>query len=356
MPEELRFGVFGAGQISHVACEEIARHPAASVVALSDPHPERLAKLAAKVGSVRAYADNRQLLADPDVSAVYIATPNAFHAPLALAALAAGKHVLIEKPFALDAVEAAAVVAASERSGKLLSIGMNLRFNADSQRLAALVRRGALGQVYHAKAFWFRRAGIPKLGTWFSSKALAGGGALYDIGVHLLDLSLFALDRFDPVSVSGRVYSTFGGRGLGEGDWGHSERSHELFDVDDSATALLRFADGATLTLDVSWAIHQKEANRMNVLVHGSEGGAGCFPGEHYRFGAELGSYEVAPLESSRIELEFPHENRFFNFIGAALGRERLCVTASQALAVQRILDAIYESSRLGREVMLSQP
>ena len=104
------------------------------------------------------------------------------------------------------------------------------------------------------------------------------------------------MGRFDPISVSGQVYTSFGPRGIGEGGWGLSERSHLEFDVDDGATALLRFADGATLTLDVSWAIHQKEPDRMNVLVHGSDAGAGCYPGEHYRFGFEKGVYETATL------------------------------------------------------------
>jgi predicted dehydrogenase len=301
---------------------------------------------------LRTYADNKALLADPEVQAVFIATPNAFHAPLALRALAAGKHVLVEKPFATNATEAEAVVNAAARAGKLLSVGMNQRFLPDAQRIARLVRAGELGHVYHAKAFWFRRAGIPKLGTWFGSKSLAGGGALYDIGVHLLDLALFVMDRFEPVSVSGQTYTNFGQRGLGEGGWGLSERSHQDFDVEDGATALLRFRDGATLSLDVSWAIHQKEDDRMNVTLHGTEAGAGCYPGELYRSGPER-AYEVTAL--AETPLDYPHQNRFHNFIGAVLGDESLCVSPQQALAVQRILDAIYESSRLGREVMLSQ-
>jgi len=354
MPSELRFGVVGAGQISRAACQEIHRHPEARVAAVADPNPQRLAELAASLGGARTFSDNEALLADPDLDAVFIATPNAFHAPLALRALRAGKHVLVEKPFATNALEAAVVVEQAKQAGKVLSVGMNQRFRPDSQRVRALVEAGELGRVYHAKAFWLRRAGIPKLGTWFSKKSLAGGGALYDIGVHLLDLALFVMGKFDPVSVSGHTYSTFGPRGIGEGSWGMSEVSHDEFDVDDGATALLRFDDGATLSLDVSWAIHQKDPDRMNVLIHGSDAGAGCYPGEIYRFGAERGTYQTSTL--AETPLAYPHANRFHNFIGAVRGHEELCVSPEQALAVQRILDAIYESSRLGREVMLSQP
>jgi len=349
----VRCGVLGAGQISRYACQEINRHPSARIVAASDPHAGRLAELSASLGGVRTYAESEALIEDPEIDAVFIATPNAYHAPLALRALAAGKHVLVEKPFTMNAAEAEMVVRAAENSDRVLSVGMNQRFRPESQRVADLVRQGKLGRVYHSRAFWLRRSGIPKLGTWFSSKALAGGGALYDIGVHLLDLALFVLDRFDPVSVSGQTYSVFGPRGIGEGTWGLSDRAHPEFDVDDSATALLRFADGATLVLDVSWAIHQKKPERMNVVLHGSDAGAGIYPGELYRYGREPSVYETSTLPDS--PLRYPHCNRFHNFIASILGDEEPCVTPAQALAVQRILDAIAESSRQGREVMLSR-
>ncbi len=354
MSRVLRFGVLGAGQISRAACPEINSHPRARVVAVSDPHPGRLAELAARLGDVGASTDNAALLDDPEIDAVYVATPNALHAPFALRALDAGKHVIIEKPFTTNAADAEAIVERAARAGKLVSVGMNQRFLPDCQRVAALAQRGELGRIYHAKAFWFRRAGIPKLGSWFGSKALAGGGALYDIGAHLLDLALFALDRFDPRSVSGQVYSSFGARGVGEGDWGLSDRDHPDFDVDDAATALLRFEGGLTVTLDVSWARHQREANLMNVELHGTVAGAGCYPAELY--GAKTPPSADEPRHLADAPLPYPHQSRFHNFIGAILGTESLCVTPGQALAVQRILDAIYESSRLGREVMLSRP
>lgn len=354
MSRRVRFGVLGAGQISRYACPEIGSHPQAQVVAVSDPHAGRLADLASRLEGVRAVADSTALLTAPDVDAVYIATPNRFHAPFALQALEAGKHVIIEKPFTTSAADAEEIVARAERLGRLVTVGMNQRFLPDCQRVAELTRQGALGHVYHAKAYWFRRSGIPKLGSWFGSKALAGGGALYDIGAHLLDLALYALGRFDPHSVSGQVYSSFGARGVGEGDWGLSDREHPDFDVDDAATALLRFPDGLSLTLDVSWARHQREPDVMNVLLHGTTAGAGCYPGELYGSGSAPDTYDTRPLPES--PLPYPHQSRFHNFIGAILGTEALCVSPAQALAVQRILDSIYESSRLGREVMLSNP
>jgi predicted dehydrogenase len=175
---------------------------------------------------------------------------------------------------------------------------------------------------------------------------------LLDIGVHLLDLALFTMDNFRPVSVSGCTYSRFGHRGLGEGGWGFSDRSDVAFDVDDFATALVRFDNGASLTLDASWALHQSESDRQNVVIHGSEAGAGCYPAELYSFGAAGEQYQVT--RAPALPLPYAHESAFHNFVNAVLGREPLCVTTAQALTVQRILDAIYQSSESGNDVRLT--
>ncbi|HEV8244738.1 MAG TPA: Gfo/Idh/MocA family oxidoreductase [Polyangiaceae bacterium] len=352
MKTPVRFGVVGAGQIGHYACDEIGGHADAKVVAAADVNQQRLDELGQKFDIERRYLDPEALLADEGVDAVYIATPNAYHAPLALAALEQGKHVILEKPFALNAAEAQAVVSSAAQRKLWFTVGMNQRFRADSQKVRELVRRGDLGEVYNAKSFWFRRTGIPKLGTWFGKKALSGGGSLLDIGVHLLDLALFVMDEFKPTSVFGQTYTKFGNRGLGEGGWGFSDRTESGFDVDDLATALIKFESGRTLGLDVSWAIHQADGNRMNVLLHGTDGGAGCYPAELYKPGEPGGEYQV--LKELDIATPFAHESRFHNFVNVILEREPLCVTPEQALVVQRILDAIYQSSQTGKEVILS--
>jgi predicted dehydrogenase len=350
---DIRFGIIGAGQIAHCCCAEINEHQHASVIAAADPHPGRLAEFCEANEIANAYGDGRELIADPNVDAVYIAVPNAFHAPLAKAALDGGKHVILDKPFALDLDEARMVAATAEASGKQFMLGMNQRYRSDSQKIRALVQQGILGEIYHAKAYWFRRSGIPKFGTWFCNKELAGGGALLDIGVHLLDLCLHTIDNFEPISVLGSTYSKFGNRGIGEGRWGKSDSDGDRFDVEDFACAMIRMANGATITLDVSWAIHHRDANRMNVDIFGTEGGASLYPAELCRFSPEpwRDGYEI--LNDLNPEIPYPHENRFHNFINVLLGKEAPGSTIDEALAVQSILDAIYESCRNGSEVRL---
>jgi predicted dehydrogenase len=190
MSKQIRFGVIGAGMISLSGVQSINKHPQATVVAATDPHKGRLDELCAAGNIPQAYPTTEALLADKQIDAVYIAVPNKFHVPLSVQALNAGKHVILDKPFAMNYAEAESAACAARAAGKVLTLGMNQRFAASSQQFRTLVKEGALGEVYHAKASWTRRSGIPKLGTWFGNKELAGGGCLYDIGVHMLDLCL----------------------------------------------------------------------------------------------------------------------------------------------------------------------
>lgn len=347
----VRYGFIGAGAISHSSAKAVNAHPESTVAAAWDPSAERLAELCHAQGIATQHGSAESLLADADIDAVYIAVPNKFHAPYAKQALEAGKHVILDKPFALNLAEAKGVAAAARKSGKLFTLGMNQRFRSESQRIRSLVQGGSLGEIYHAKAFWFRRSGIPRLGTWFGNKELAGGGCLLDIGVHLLDLCLHTIGNFQPVSVLGSTYTKFGNRGLGEGGWGKSDREGLLFNVDDFASAMIRMANGASVTLDVSWACHAADGNRMDVHVYGTEGGAGLYPARVFRADPMRAEYDVIDKPGGAIPMA--HECRFANFTNAIHGKEELCTTLEQALAVQSILDAIYESSATGHEARI---
>jgi predicted dehydrogenase len=349
----VNFGFIGAGQISHHSADIINKHPHARVIAVQDPHTDRVKELCAAHGIPKACTTADEIFSDPEVDAVYIATPNKFHVPLTVQALEAGKHVILEKPFAMSYPEALLATETAKRAGKVLTLGMNMRFGKAPQTLRALVQAGMLGEIYHAKGFWFRRTGIPRLGTWFGNRELAGGGCLYDIGVHLLDLSLYLMDNFDAVSVYGATYTKFGHRGLGEGGWGKSDRADIPFDVEDFATALIRFGNGSTVSLDVAWACHAEDDNRNDVHLYGTEAGAHAMSGKVLRRDPQSGEYLV--VQNLRSEVRYPHSDRFHNFINHLRGEEELCVTIEQALMVQKILDAIAESSVTGREVRLDK-
>ncbi|MCC5804767.1 MAG: Gfo/Idh/MocA family oxidoreductase [Opitutales bacterium] len=351
--EKLNFGFIGAGQISAHSAGKVNEHPRARVLAAHDLNADRLRELCEANGIERRYATREDLLADGDIDAVYIAVPNAFHAPFAIEALRAGKHVILDKPFALSLAEADEVVAAARETGKTFTLGMNQRFGSGVQKIRALAGTGVFGDIYHAKATWLRREGIPRLGTWFGNRELAGAGCLFDIGVHMLDVCLYVIDNFDPVSVSGATYTKFGNRGLGEGGWGLSDRAKTEFNVDDFASALIKFRNGATVALDVAWACHIEGKNRMGAEVFGTDAGATTHPPRVFRRNPIRENYEV--IDDVHAAIRYPHECRFANFINHLCSGEELCVTINQALAVQKILDAIAASCATGREVIIGE-
>jgi predicted dehydrogenase len=348
----IKVGMIGAGAIADDHCSGISRYEGAVLAAVADISAERRNDLKKRYSIAKAYATWQDLVADPDLDAVAIALPNALHAPVSLAALRAGKHVLLDKPFALSYAEAKQVVDTAKRCKKVFMLGMNQRYREDSQSLKTMVVRGDLGEIYHAKAFWNRRAGSPKFGTWFVNKKLSGGGCMLDIGVHYLDLALHLMGNWEPVSVSGQVYGKFGHRGIGEGGWGKSDRNPKLkFNVDDFATALIRFRNQATLELNASWVLHQEQGDRNNVELFGTKAGASLAPLKLFRQAKQTGEFEV--VQPQNVKIPHRYANRQANWLDVILGKDKPLATVEQSLMVQRVLDAVYASSASGREVRI---
>lgn len=348
----IKVGMIGAGGIANDHCQAIGKYDGAEVAAVADISDERRAELKAKHSIPKGYAQWQALVADKELDAVAIALPNALHAPVSIAALKAGKHVLLDKPFALSYAEARKVVDTAKQKKKVLMLGMNQRYRQDAQVVKAIVDRGELGEIYHAKAYWCRRMGSPKFGTWFVSKQLSGGGCMLDIGVHYLDLALHLMGNWEPVSVSGQVYGKFGHRGIGEGGWGKSDRSKKIkFDVEDFATALIKFKNKATLELNVSWVLHQEQGDRNNVELYGTDAGISLAPTKLCRQSKRKGEYEVVTPQD--VKIAHRYQSRQANWLDAILGKDKPLCTMEQSLVVQRILDAVYASSESGKEVRL---
>lgn len=343
-------GIIGAGAISPTHCDGISGHPEAELIAVADSSPERAHALARQFAIPTVYGSIEELLRDPSVEAVTIALPTFLHAPTAIAALKAGKHVHCDKPFALNQEEAAEVIEAARESGKTMMVGMNQRFSPEAQIVRRAIESGELGEIYFAKAYWTRRSGIPSFGTWFGDKSRSGGGALLDIGVHMLDLCMSLIGNFEPLSVSGFAYTKLGNRGLGEGGWGLSEKQEHVFTVDDLAGALIRLSGGVTIQLESAWARHQEQRDYHNVELFGTDGGAVVYPARIYQFEA-VGGYRITEPEVQPAR--YPHFSRFHNWINAIRGTEAAECRLDQAFVVQRIIDAIYESAAQGREVRL---
>ncbi len=349
----IRVGMIGAGQIAHNHCSDVANYRGAEVVTVADLSKPRREALAEKFSVSSTTSKWEDVVADKSIDAVSVALPNSLHAPVCLAALKAGKHVHLDKPFATNLREAKPVVAAAKRKDKVFMVGMNMRYRADSQGLQHAIGKGMLGDIYHVRTHWYRRSGSPKFGTWFVNKELAGGGCLLDIGVHYLDVSLFMIDNWEPVSVTGVVSTRFGNKGLGEGGWGHSDRKTSIkFDVEDDAHGFIKFKNGATLELGVSWARHQGAGNECGVEIYGTKASASLDDNAIHR-PVRARSKEYETIEIPSVPKSKKRTTRMDDFLDGIKGRRQPICTPEQALVVQKILDAIYKSSETGREVRL---
>ena len=347
---QFKVAIIGAGAIAQDHVASFKLHPAVQVVAVADVSPDRARETAERFGIPEIFTDYKKLLAREDIDVVSIALPNYLHAKVALDALRAGKHVMLDKPMATNARDGAKLVAASAKSGTLFMVGQNFRFNADTQTAKQVVGAGTIGEIYHAKTSWSRRAGIPRIGSWFTQKRFAGGGCTYDIGVHALDRCLYLMGDFEAAAVSGQTFAKFGPRGLGNSSWGKSEIDPKAkFDVDDLSIALIKMRSGRTVLLESSWAAHGPLVDFNSTQLFGTEAGLNLPPVRLFRqINNGYSSDEVAPLPP------LVNTNRMVHFIDCLLGKAKPFVKPAESLAVQKILDAIYVSAASGREVRIS--
>ncbi|QOR71619.1 Gfo/Idh/MocA family oxidoreductase [Ruania alkalisoli] len=272
----LRAGVVGLGWAGQQHMAGYHALDGVELVGLAGMEEHLLAELGKRYDVPGRYASLEAMLAEANLDVLSIATPTAMHAPMAIAALGAGVHVLCEKPMAPTAAEAERMVEAAQRADRVLEITFNKRHRAPARTLRRLVADGVLGRVYYAKAGWVRRKGIPGLGTWFTRKESAGGGPMMDIGIHALDLALHVLGEPGVRTVSAATYAEFGPRGRGGGSYGVGARTAEdttVYEVEDLGTALLRLDNDATLMLEASWA-QFVDHDRFYLELFGTEGGA----------------------------------------------------------------------------------
>jgi len=270
----LRAGVVGLGYAGEQHLKNFVRVAGVEPVALAGLERDRLRQLGKSYGVPDLYTSWEDLVCREDLDIVSIGAPNHLHAPIAIAALEGGRHVLCEKPLARAGGEAQQIVEAARAADRAVHIAFTQRERGDVQALKRHVEEGNLGRIYHSKATWMRRNGIPGMGGWFTSKELAGGGPLIDLGVHMVDMALYLMGEPTVESVSCATYAELGPQGRG-GRVGSGLMSGESpFEVEDLATAFLRLSGGATLILEAGWAVYRESSDDFGVTLYGTEGGA----------------------------------------------------------------------------------
>lgn len=362
MTDKIRIGLLGAGGIARSRHLPVcASLDEVEIAAVFDVNQSTARSAAVDFDIPDVYADYRQLLKRTDIDAVIITTPNVYHAPIAMDAMSAGKHVLCEKPMASTLQMAQEMVRVQQETNRVLMIALNNRFRPQTQWMRELIDNNELGTVYHVKTGWMRRAGIPGWGGWFTTKETSGGGPLIDLGVHMLDLALWLMGNPEPIAVSGVTYSTFGDQAGKEVRTWNVVNPNGLFDVEDLASAFIRFANGSTLTLDVSWAANIEKERRF-LQLFGTKGGIQMENDEVKFFGEKAGqlidvapqffSHKPASRQPSLLHREGGTE-MIREFVRAIRTGSEPVASGKEGMRVVRILDALYRSAQEGSEIHL---
>ncbi len=350
----VKIGIIGNGGICNNAhVPAYLEDPRVRIAAVCDIIEERAVSLKETYfPEAKVYTDYRALLRDPAVEAVDICTPNDLHSEIAVAALEAGKHVFCEKPDAIDVEKALAMQRAAERSGKVLMVMRNNRFVSASRYMKSFIEAGRAGEIYCGRCGWQRRRGIPGKGGWFTMKARSGGGPLIDLGVHMIDLAVWLMGNPKPVSVSANTYSKFADSDVSDSvnsDFGDKDAAG-TFDVEDLAMGMIRFENGAVLQIEFSWASNIKREHRF-VELRGTKAGLNWEDK-----GAEIYTEEEGRLLDTAVlpaRDDNGHRNNLRHFVDVLTRGDEPCYKPSQGVDMIRILCAVYESARTGKEVLL---
>ena len=351
MAKVLKVGVVGVGGIARIHMPGWAKSELAEVIAGSDVSEEILQKWGKENDVTQLYSKVDDLFNDPDIDIIDVCTPSAYHAPLSIAALKAGKHVICEKPLAPTPEEVKSMIAARDESGKYLMTAQHMRFHGTSQALKREIDDGALGHVYHGRAWWLRRAGYPTRPSFWAKK-YSGGGPCIDIGVHVLDLALWLMGNPKPVAVSGIASSQMSEKPGMFTAWGRGAVPEE-HDVEDFAAGFVRFENGATMIVETSWILnHDAPDGGRKIWLYGEDGGL-----EWPEAKLVKSNYNTKQLYNIDLELvadtEKPHSLECMEFAKAITEGAPSPVPAEQSLQVMQILDGIYRSSEAGGEVRI---
>lgn len=351
--KKMNVGIIGCGGIAfgkHMP--NLQKTGKVDMVGFFDIDPERAEQAKAEFGTedAKIYTDYRELLTNPDIAVVHILTPNSTHAPISIDALNAGKHVMVEKPMASKAADARKMVEAAKKNGKRLSVGYQSRSTLEAQYLKKMIENDDLGHIYFARAIACRRRGVPTWGV-FTDKEAQGGGPLIDIATHTLDMVLWLMNNYEPVSVMGSAYDYLKDTPNAANTWGPWDP--DKYTVETSAFGFIKFKNDATIVLESSWAINMAEFSQT--VFAGTKAGADMVSGLRIN-GEKDGALYVNQIDvTPYTRAEYPgktmdtFEYEMNRWVDAVLNDAPQLVTGEQAMVVSEILEAIYISSETGK-------
>lgn len=345
---KIKVAVIGCGTIANAAhIPAYMKNEDAEIVYFCDIIPQRAEKAVADYGCGKAITDYHEILNDPEIVAVSVCTPNYAHATIAIECLRAGKHVLCEKPAARTYAEALEMQKAQRETGKILNIGVVNRFNTGVNELKKLIDAGKLGNIHHVYVSFRSHRSIPGLGGAFTTKAIAGGGALIDWGVHFLDIVMYCCGDPKPLTVTGEAFCKLGKdmKAYRYKDmWAGPPDYNGTYDVDDSITGMIR-TEGPVINFNGAWA-QNIGVNEMFIDFMGDKAGV------RLQYGANFTVY-TDNLEEYTPEFEMGNmfQNEIDAFIRCIQTGEKLASHIDTVIITAKMMQAIYDSAEQHKEI-----
>jgi len=354
--EKLRAAIIGCGGISACHLRGYRRHGGVDVVACCDIN-ENVAKAYAESNNIpHWYTDINEMLAKEKLDMASVTAWNAAHMPCAITALNAGVNVICEKPMAMNAAEAQQMKEAAEKNGKLLQIGFVKRFESTTDVIRNFSAAGTIGDIYYAKASYLRRNGCP--GGWFGDKRYSGGGPLIDLGVHVIDIAKYLAGNPKPISAYGATFNNLGRdrAKMSPSNFGYARDRRApagcTHNVEDFATALVRFDNGFVLSIEASFNLNIKE-DTTRFQLFGTK--AGLNIGDTLEMFTQLDDYfvDVTPYGLPANDFTAAFDAEIAGFVECVANGAPCKAPAEDGVELMKILDAIYESAQTGHEVII---
>lgn len=352
---KIKVGIIGAGGISHMHVGGYSKLKNVELVAVCDIDQEKAKEYAKKYNIPNVFTDYNEMLKMDELDAVSVTTWNNFHAPISIAALKAGKNVLCEKPLAMNVEEAEEMLQTSKDTKKLLMVGFVRRFEKNANYIREAIENGELGNVYYAKTGYMRKWGNP--GGWFCDKKRSGGGPIIDIGVHVIDLIRYLTGKPQPVSIMASTFNHLGlkpeMKGISKYNANDYDPAKPYNDVEDAATALIKFDNDMTLSIETSWVLHTKEDNNY-LMLYGDKAGVKMEPElEFYKEHNNYFTEEKPVLEKDDDIFTSIFDREMEHFIDCITNGTECRNPAKDGVDMMKILTGIYKSAETGHEVII---
>jgi predicted dehydrogenase len=338
----LKAAVIGTGWAAEQHIMGYQKLPDVNVAAICGNKSSRLNLVSEKYSVPHRYNDYRSMLANELPDLVRVCTPNYLHAEMSIYAMEKGASVICEKPMATNAVDADRMIHIMKQTGKLLTIANQRRFEAGTTYLKNMIDNGSFGDIYHINAKWIRRQGIPGMGGWFTNKSQSGGGALIDIGVHVLDLAMWFMGFPEVLHVESSYGNRFGSRGLGAGEY--NKRlidTFSVFDVDDYAFAHIKFSEGRSIQLQCSWAAHIK-SDDVNIEIWGESAGAKLYPLEIFSMSPQNELTDIRP----QLKGKNAFDEQIKAFCESVTNGKPAVYDPCDGLKVMKLIEMIYRNEK----------